>query len=252
VPWCDGVIRSPCARVCSDLRLAEARRLWSELLVTLRELGQGVATALMYDRRNAQSAAARDSAGRVCRYLACLAWELRARLQGGPTADDTSVLEALLDPDEAAYVAAGRLRPAALIGFVRCELHDQYVDGRLPAHIHRTLEGHLSSLDNIVGACGRLFSSPLPPTMSRHIVRCLQLWLFGFPFVLAGTMAPLPCALWVFATSYAFVGIDEVGVQVEQPFDIVPMYKLCLVAMQNLEEAFVRLPPRGRERQQAA
>jgi hypothetical protein len=50
--------------------------------------------------------------------------------------------------------------------------------------------------------------------MARHIVRCLQLWLFGFPFVLAGTMAPITIAAWVFVTSYIFVGIDEVGVQV--------------------------------------
>ena len=89
----------------------------------------------------------------------------------------------------------------------------------------------------------RLFSSPLPPTMSRHIVRTMQLWLFGFPFVLAGTMAPLSTAVWVFATSYAFVGIDEVGVQVEQPFEIVPMTTICNLVLTNLEETFVDIPP---------
>ena len=88
-------------------------------------------------------------------------------------------------------------------------------------------------------------------TMSRHVVRCLQLWLLGFPFVIAGTMAPTCTAIWVFAVSYAFVGIDDVGVQVEQPFDILPMNKLCLVAMSNLEEAFVQMPPRAQQRQQA-
>eukprot|EP00967_Tisochrysis_lutea_P086262 scaffold121447_cov23-Tisochrysis_lutea.AAC.3 len=79
--------------------------------------------------------------------------------------------------------------------------------------------------------------------MARHIVRCLQLWLIGFPFVLAGTMAPVTIAVWVFVTSYIFVGIDEVGVQVEQPFDIVPMTMICTLIMSNLEETFVSLPP---------
>ena len=51
------------------------------------------------------------------------------------------------------------------------------------------MEEDVRELDLVVGSCERLFSSPLPPTMSRHIVRCLQLWLVGFPFVLAGTMA---------------------------------------------------------------
>jgi len=105
------------------------------------------------------------------------------------------------------------------------------------------LEDDVRQLDTIVGACERIFSSPVPPTMARHIVRCLQLWLIGFPFVLAGTMAPVTIAGWVFVTSYIFVGIDEVGVQVEQPFDIVPMSRICTIIMLNLEETFVRLPP---------
>ena len=56
-------------------------------------------------------------------------------------------------------------------------------------------------------------------------------------------MAPLSTAVWVFATSYAFVGIDEVGVQVEQPFEIVPMTTICNLVLTNLEETFVDIPP---------
>ena len=58
-----------------------------------------------------------------------------------------------------------------------------------------------------------------------------------------GTMAPIAVAIWVFATSYAFVGIDEVGIQVEQPFEIVPMMGICSLVMANLEEVFVDVPP---------
>jgi hypothetical protein len=50
--------------------------------------------------------------------------------------------------------------------------------------------------------------------MSRHAVRCLILWLVALPLVLAGTMRPIACAAWVYVTSYIFVGIEEVGVQV--------------------------------------
>ena len=50
--------------------------------------------------------------------------------------------------------------------------------------------------------------------------------------------------------SYAFVGIDDAGQQVEQPFDVMPMNKLCLFATQTLDETFVRMPPGMRERQQ--
>ena len=232
----------------SYLRLAEARKLWSSLLIHLREIGQGVATALLWDPSGAASAEARDSAARICRYLACIAWELRARLMGGLIASDTAVLDALLDPEEAAFISQQRLKPLALLPFLRHEIHEMVAHGHLAPYSARKLEEEIRSIGYVVGSCERIFSSPLPPTMSRHVIRCLQLWLLGFPFVLAGTMAPPTVAIWVFATSYAFVGIDEVGVQVEQPFDILPMNKLCLVAMANLEEAFVNLPPAVRTR----
>ena len=208
----------------SYLRLMEARILWSSVLDTIRGIGQTVATALLWDKNVGHKTDARDGAARVALYLAGFAWELRARLMGGTIAHDSDVINVIYDDsEEATFVANQRIRPLHLLSDMRRELHDQYTEGNLPDHIHRQLAEDMRELDRIVGSCERLFSSPLPPTMSRHVVRCLQLWLLGFPFVLAGTMAPITTSIWVFATAYAFVGIDEVGVQVEQPFDILPM-----------------------------
>uniref|UniRef100_A0A7S0JI74 Bestrophin homolog n=2 Tax=Calcidiscus leptoporus TaxID=127549 RepID=A0A7S0JI74_9EUKA len=152
-------------------------------------------------------------------------------------------LHALLPSEEAEWIGAQRSRPLQLLCALRRELHSQFRLQNLPTHLHRKLDEDVRELDLIVGNCERLFSSPLPPTMSRHIVRCMLIWLFGFPFVLAGTMAPLTVAMWVFVTSYAFVGIDEIGVQVEQPFEIVPMTHICQIVTTNLRECFVTLPP---------
>lgn len=218
-------------------RLSEAREYWSQLIAHVRDIGHTVAMALVYDKR--APAAARDGAARICCYLAAFAWELRGQLTGGGIAEDTRVLDALLPAEEAAWIASQRSRPAQLLVSLRVELYEQFQLGHLPAHLHRKIEEDTRSLNLILGGCVRLFSSPLPPTMSRHIVRCLQLFFIGLPFVLAGTMAPLTVAAWVFVVSYAFVGIDEVGVQVEQPFEVLPMTKLCNVVMANLDELFV-------------
>jgi putative membrane protein len=197
---------------------------------------------LLFSKHVPEPAAARNGSARVCRYLAAFAWELRGRLTGGPLAVETRVLDTLLPPEEAKWMADQRHRPLQLLCALRFELLEQYRVGNLPAHIHRKLEEDVLALDTIVGGCERLFSSPLPPTMSRHIVRCLQLWLLGLPFVLAGTMAPISVAIWVFVVSYAFVGIDEVGVQVEQPFEVLPMTTMCNIIMANLDETFLREP----------
>jgi len=222
-------------------RLSEARTLWGHLITYTRQIAVGAATALAFDGNVPARAEARDGAARICRYLAAFAWELSAKLTA-PIVDD-DLLVALLPPQEAAFLAAERSRPLQLLAALRRELHRQFRLGNLPTHLHRKLEEDVRELDLIVGNCERLFSSPLPPTMSRHIVRCLLLWLVGFPFVLAGTMAPWYIAVWVFTTSYIFVGIDEVGVQVEQPFEIVPTARIASLVIDNLEEAFVA-PPR--------
>ena len=43
---------------------------------------------------------------------------------------------------------------------------------------------------------------------------------------------------YAYACSCTYAGIEEVGVQVEQPFEILPMTQLCNLIMANLEEAF--------------
>ena len=148
------------------------------------------------------------------------------------------ILELLLEPSEVQWVCQQRSRSLALLSRVRKVLYRELGEGELTPTVHYMIECDVRELDKIVASCERLFSSPVPPTMSRHIVRCLLLWLVGLPLLLAGSMNRVAVALWVFVTSYIFVGIEEVGVQVEQPFEIIPMTQLCNVIMANLEEAF--------------
>ena len=215
------------------------------------QIAQTTATALLFDEtlpEGAQKERAGQAAARVCRYLAAWCWELNAKLTGPQSIRATmlysdDVIRVLLSDTEAEWLATQRSRPLQLLGLIRRVLHTQLKADNLPWHIHRKLEEDLRELDLVVGGCERLFSSPLPPTMSRHVLRSLFLWLLALPVVLAGTMAPFFVALWVALTSYIFVGIEEVGVQVEQPFEIVPMTQLCNIIMLNLQEAFA-LPPK--------
>ena len=88
----------------------------------------------------------------------------------------------------------------------------------------------VESLGSIAADCQRLFTSPIPPTMSRHGLRCLLLWLLALPVVLAGSVSPWVNILWTAATAFVYLGIDELGVQVEQPFQIIPLWQICQAA----------------------
>lgn len=234
-------------------RLGEARGLWGRAVYLTREVAQGVATALVFDETLPDRARARAAAAQISRYLLCYSWELNSKLtgrglpDGAGTADlqpgeKVDVLKALLPAEEAEWLAMSRSRPLAALGALRRVLHGEFRAGNLPSHVARKLDEDVRELDLVVGGCERLFSSPVPPTMSRHIIRCLLLWLFSLPFVLAGGMAPATVAAWVLITSYIFVGIEEVGVQVEQPFELVPMTQLCNIIQSSVEEALIPPP----------
>lgn len=236
-------------------RVAEARLLWGRAVFLCRQAAQTVVTSLLFDYTLPQShaAAAHAAAAKVCRYLAVFPWELNAKLTGkgdgeGKTrglrqGEATDILHAILPAEEATWLGDARSRPLLLLGAMRRVLNGQLRAGTLHPMVFRKLDEDLKELDLVVGGCERVFSSPVPPTMSRHVIRSLLLWLLGLPFVLAGSMTPSSIALWVFLVSYIFVGIEEVGVQVEQPFEITPMTRLCNVIMFNLEEAIAVPPP---------
>ena len=133
-------------------------------------------------------------------------------------------------------------KTSEVLGAIRRTLQGEFRKGRLPWHVHQKLEHDVGELGLVVGGCERLFSSPVPPTMSRHTLRSLALWLLALPFALKGTMAPGTVAMSAFATAYVYVGIEELGVQVEQPFELIPMTRICAIVTANVEEAFSAPP----------
>ena len=57
---------------------------------------------------------------------------------------------------------------------------------------------------------------------------------------------PLLVGLWTATTAFIYLGIEELGAQVEQPFAILPLWQLCHLAQLNVEDALstVDLPLR--------
>ena len=147
------------------------------------------------------------------------------------------MLRAVLSDEEVGWLLKQRSPTVAIIGQIRKLLHTQYANGNLAAHLHSKLELNLLELYSVVGGIERLFTSPIPPTMTRHVVRSLCLWLLAMPLALIGSMPPLAVVFFTAATTYIFLGIEELGVQVEQPFDILPLWQICHLATRNVEEA---------------
>ena len=206
------------------LRLAEAREQWGKLLMLVRSVATKVSVATEY-----------DVTCEACRYLCAFTWTLRDKLRDGEVRED--ILSLLLGKEEAGWISTQRSRPLAILGRLRRLIYSEYAAGKLDSQVYYFLETDIKELDMVVESCERLFSSPIPPNMARHGMRSLTLWILALPIVLTASMAPLLVALWTAITSYIYLGVDELGAQVEQPFAMMPLWQLCHLAQLNVEEA---------------
>jgi predicted membrane chloride channel (bestrophin family) len=93
-------------------------------------------------------------------------------------------------------------------------------------HTSLRLDESLIRLEDVVGGCERLYRTPIPLSYTRHTSRLLLVWLAYMPLAVwgeVGAAALLVAPLLV----VALFGIDEIGVELEEPFSLLPLDILC-------------------------
>ena len=79
------------------------------------------------------------------------------------------------------------------------------------------IDQNLTALNDALGGAERILKTPIPFAYAQHIKTFVTLFVFTAPFAMAETMkwwTPLASALLAFA----LIGIDEIGVEIEDPF----------------------------------
>lgn len=131
-----------------------------------------------------------------------------------------------LDPENAEALIAATHRPTKALFDL------SYAVDRLPISYIKRLEidKSITVLGDMSGACERLLSSPVPLVYTRHTARILSLWLLLVPFSLWvpfqdtwNHIGMIPCSAVI---AFFFFGIEELAVQLEEPFSILPLTSL--------------------------
>mmetsp|Transcript_23855 Transcript_23855/g.39823 ORF Transcript_23855/g.39823 Transcript_23855/m.39823 type:complete len:430 (+) Transcript_23855:73-1362(+) len=100
----------------------------------------------------------------------------------------------------------------------------------------REMDEQMQRLTGAMGASERVLRTPLPTSFTRHASRLMWLWTCLLPFAIYPAMGPygtLPCAV---ATAYALLGIEDVGVQLEEPFDVLPLRQYSDVIFDSVNQ----------------
>ncbi|WIA30614.1 hypothetical protein OEZ86_000694 [Tetradesmus obliquus] len=95
------------------------------------------------------------------------------------------------------------------------------------------LQEALTELSINLSACDRILNTPIPLSYTRHTARFLILWLLLLPLALWGSCGWLVVPT-VAVISFVLLGIEEIGVQIEEPFSILALENLCKKAERHI------------------
>jgi len=151
---------------------------------------------------------------RVQRHVAAFFFLMKQHLRGDR---DLSELHTLLDEEELSRLEAIEHRPMAVLLWISTELVGLVRGGHLTDLRLTLLEGQITTLCDVLGGCERIVKTPVPFAYAQHIKTFLVLFCFTAPFAMVESMewySPVASTLLAFA----LFGIDEIGVEIEDPF----------------------------------
>ena len=208
-------------------RWNEARTLWGGLINNCRNVVRQTNTFFPDDPYH--NMLKRRMAAETTAFVKALRNFLR-----GPSDDKTlrSELYELVDADlipcdQADDTMRASNRPMLCLSAMSATLRKADIDAVSAARI----DASISVLVDLTGANERIFKSPIPLIYTRLTSRFLSITLLTLPLALWGQLgdswnhwATVPAALLL---AFFLGGIEEVGIQIEEPFSILPLEAMC-------------------------
>ncbi|GIL84971.1 hypothetical protein Vretimale_9823 [Volvox reticuliferus] len=99
-------------------------------------------------------------------------------------------------------------------------------EGRLDTNREKLLMELVDTYIDCVGKCERIFKTPIPAAYTRHTSRYLMIYLTACPLVLWPSLGWWTLIAAVLIT-FLLLGTENIGVQIEEPFRVLPLDDMC-------------------------
>ena len=127
-------------------------------------------------------------------------------------------VEHLIDASLIAKLDGEQNRPIALLHWMAMELKDGVEKGWIEIYHQGILEETLKDFSNLQGGCERIKATPIPFSYNVLLHRIVAIYCLTLPFALVTEIGWLTPVV-VGAISYAFLGLDAIGDEIENPFE---------------------------------
>lgn len=199
-------------------RFWEGRKLWGSIVNISRNITRLARVYLAKEPHLVQ---------RILRLVMAFPYaamgELRGQRSLGPVAQD-------LGPESAQALLKAQHTPAAVAREITLALDEARHAGLISDIIMTSIDQNAQALVDCIGACERIHKTPLPFAYVVHLRRALALYCFTLPFALLSRFGWETIAI-ASLISTVLLGIEEVGVEIEDPFGIddndLPLESIC-------------------------
>ncbi len=185
----------------------EGRKLVGSMVNRTRDLTRQVTHMIDGDE---DLTARRELRAMIAGFFALTRMHLRAERDLGP-------LEASLGPSLRAALEPAQHRPVVMLSWISARPCELTRAGRLSEQRLAAMDANLTALHDYLGGCERILRTPVPFAYAQHIKTFLMLFTFTAPFAMVDALrgyTPIASAVLAFA----LYGIDEIGVEIEDPF----------------------------------
>ena len=206
-------------------RFWEGRRMWGGIVNESRNMARGASAFL----RGHNTLLEPLILWTVAFSYSCM-HALRGSAGLGPVATR-------LPQDEVTNTLAAQHVPSTVALRISSLLAEARTAGYISDYVAITLDNNVQLLIDYLGACERIRKTPLPFAYVVHLRRALILYCITLPFALVDAYGWFSI-LDILVIAYIFFGIEEIGVEIEDPFgeddNDLPLEQICGTIERNL------------------
>ncbi len=212
-------------------RFWEGRKLWGGMVNETRNLARLSSTWI---------AGRPDLVRQILLWTIVFPWSAMYRLR---ESREIGLLRDELPPGEFAAVAAADHVPLAVARQITARIEDARVAGVISDIQQVQIDQNVQLLLDYLGGCERIRSTPLPFAYAVHLRRALMAYCFTLPLALVSQFGWDTIIATLFL-AYVLFGIEEIGVEIEDPFGTdendLPLDEICRNIEGNLRDILPR------------
>lgn len=218
-------------------RFWEGRKCWGTLVNTVRNLARQIWIAV---EAETESDRAQKIAALKMLVAFCVAVKLHLRQE--PV---NSELEGLLSRDRYEKLKRMNHPPLEIAFWIGDYLQQQQGRNRLHVYQLNAMHKLLDVMVDMLGGCERILKTPMPLAYAIHLKQLLLLYCLSLPFQMVGNLGWYT-GLIVALISFTLFGIEEIGIEIENPFgrdpNDLPLDAICSTMLRNIEDLITLSP----------